>query len=93
MWIPGNLLSEGTLFVSAAIRTMDPVVIHFYDRDVVAFQVVDSMDGDSARGDFAGPMPGVIRPLLQWETRILPNGEEMRQMQNNSAELADEVLR
>lgn len=69
--IPGNLLSEGTLFVGAAISTMDPVVVHFYERDAVAFQVIDSMDGDSARGDYGGPMPGVIRPLLQWNTRLL----------------------
>ena len=30
--------------------------------------VVDSTEGDSARGDYAGPMPGVVRPLLHWET-------------------------
>jgi lipopolysaccharide transport system ATP-binding protein len=70
-WIPGNLLSEGTLFVGAAISTMDPVVVHFYERDAVAFQIIDSMDGDSARGQYAGPMPGVVRPLLQWSTRMI----------------------
>ena len=69
--IPGNLLSEGTLFVGAAISTIDPVVVHFYERDAVAFQVVDTMDGDSARGDYAGPMPGVVRPKLQWRTKLL----------------------
>jgi lipopolysaccharide transport system ATP-binding protein len=70
-WIPGNLLSEGTLFVGAAISTMSSLIAHFYERDAVAFQVVDSMDGDSARGDYAGPLPGVVRPLLQWTTRVL----------------------
>ena len=67
--IPGNLLAEGTLFVGAAISTMDPVVVHFYERDVVAFQIIDTMDGDSARGDYGGPMPGIVRPLLEWNTR------------------------
>jgi lipopolysaccharide transport system ATP-binding protein len=67
-WVPGNLLSEGTLFVGAAISTMDPVVVHFYERDVVAFQIVDSMDGDSARGDYAGTYPGIVRPMLDWTT-------------------------
>ena len=75
-WIPGNLLSEGTLFVGAAISTMDPVVVHFYERDAVAFQIIDSMDGDSARGDFAGPMPGVVRPLLEWSTRIISETDQ-----------------
>ncbi len=70
--IPGNLLSEGTLIVGAAISTMEPVVVHFYERDAVAFHVVDSLDGDSARGGYAGPMPGVVRPLLPWRTSFSP---------------------
>jgi lipopolysaccharide transport system ATP-binding protein len=75
-WIPGNLLSEGTLFVGAAISTMDPVVVHFYERDAVAFQIIDSMDGDSARGEYAGPMPGVVRPLLEWRTRMISESNQ-----------------
>jgi len=71
-WIPGNFLSEGTLIVGVAISTMDPVKAHFYETDAVSFQVVDSLDGDSARGDYAGPMPGVLRPLLRWTTRSSP---------------------
>lgn len=67
-WIPGNFLSEGTIVVSAAVSTVDPVIVHYFERDAVAFQVIDSMDGDSARGDFAGAIPGVIRPLLKWTT-------------------------
>jgi lipopolysaccharide transport system ATP-binding protein len=68
-WIPGNFLSEGTLVVGAAISTMDPVTVHFHERDAVAFNVADSLDGDSARGDYAGPVPGVVRPLLKWTTK------------------------
>jgi lipopolysaccharide transport system ATP-binding protein len=75
-WIPGNLLSEGTLLVGAAISTMDPVAVHFYERDAVAFQVIDSLDGDSARGEYAGPMPGVVRPLLQWSTRMISESDQ-----------------
>jgi len=74
-WIPGNFLSEGTVIVGVAISTFDPVVVHFYERDAVAFQVVDSLDGDSARGDYGGPMPGVVRPLLKWETQFVPSEE------------------
>ncbi len=71
-WIPGNFLSEGTLIVGAAVSTLDPVRVHFYERDAVAFQVVDSLDGDSARGDYGGPFPGVVRPMLRWETEYTP---------------------
>lgn len=68
--IPGNFLSEGTFIVSVSIGTMIPVKVHFYEPDVVAFHVVDSLDGDSARGDFAGPFPGVVRPMLKWSTQF-----------------------
>ena len=73
-WIPGNLLSEGSLIVGAAISTPDPVIVHFYERDAVAFQVIDSLDGDSARGDYAGSVPGVVRPLLRWTTQFSEKG-------------------
>jgi len=76
-WIPGNFLAEGSLIVGAAISTMDPVIVHFYERDAVAFQVIDSLDGNSARGDYAGPMPGVVRPLLHWATQFSPNKKEI----------------
>ncbi len=66
--IPGNFLAEGTLLVGAAVSTLDPVTVHFFEREAVAFQVLDSLDGNSARGDYAGPYPGVIRPALRWTT-------------------------
>ena len=75
-WVPANLLAEGNLVIGAAVSTMNPVNVHFYERDVVAFQVIDSLDGDSARGDYAGHMPGVVRPLLRWTTQFHPFGKE-----------------
>jgi lipopolysaccharide transport system ATP-binding protein len=73
-WIPGNLLSEGAVFVSLGLVTLDPVILQFYERDMVAFQVIDSLDGDSARGDWAGRWQGVVRPLLKWDTQFSPDG-------------------
>jgi lipopolysaccharide transport system ATP-binding protein len=68
-WIPGNFLAEGTFTVGAAITTLAPVNVRLYERDAVTFQVIDSTDGDSARGDYVGHLPGIVRPLLRWETR------------------------
>ncbi len=65
--VPGNLLSEGTLFVTAGVLS-EGNTVQFYESDAVAFQVIDSMDGDSARGDYGGSMSGVVRPLLTWKT-------------------------
>jgi lipopolysaccharide transport system ATP-binding protein len=72
-WIPGNFLSEGAFIIGAAISTVDPLKVHFFVRDVVGFQVIDSLDGDSARGDYAGPMPGVVRPMLNWTSEFMPS--------------------
>jgi lipopolysaccharide transport system ATP-binding protein len=66
--LPGNLLSEGTVFVTIGAATHQPHEVHFNERDAVTFNVIDSPDGDAARGDFAGPMPGAVRPILEWKT-------------------------
>jgi lipopolysaccharide transport system ATP-binding protein len=76
-YIPGNLLSEGTLIVNAVVVTLEPNTLQFYERDAVAFQVIDSLDGDSARGDWAGRMRGIVRPMLEWETEFRPNGQHL----------------
>jgi lipopolysaccharide transport system ATP-binding protein len=68
-WIPGNLLAEGSLIGHVSIMSHFPAtVLHAHERAAVAFQVVDSPAGDSARGDYIGPMPGLMRPLLSWTT-------------------------
>lgn len=74
-WIPGNFLAEGSLIVGAAISTLNPATVHVYERDAVAFQVIDTLDGNSARGDYAGSMPGVVRPLLAWTTEFEPGSQ------------------
>jgi lipopolysaccharide transport system ATP-binding protein len=74
-WIPGNFLSEGILRVSAAVSTMVPVKVHVYEIDVCSFRVFDTQDGDSARGDYVGPLPGFVRPLLAWTTDFQPSAE------------------
>ena len=51
-YIPGNFLAEGMLFVKVGVATKDPFTGQFNESDVVAFQVLDSLDGDSARGDW-----------------------------------------
>jgi lipopolysaccharide transport system ATP-binding protein len=75
-WIPGNLLSEGMLFVAAAMRTSERKFRRFHEREAVAFQVIDSLEGGSARGDFAGRLSGAVRPLLEWQTQYSPDWDQ-----------------
>jgi len=42
--------------------------IYFNAIEVVGFNVIDSIEGDRARSDWAGRMDGVIRQILEWET-------------------------
>ena len=70
----GNLLSEGMYFIGPTIGTENPTVKRLGLSDAVAFHVVDSMDGCGARMDSAGNIPGVVRPLLNWETQFSPHG-------------------
>ena len=69
--MPGNLLAEGSFLAHVSIMSHFPsTILHARAATAVAFQVLDEPGGVSARGDYAGPMPGVVRPLLQWETRV-----------------------
>lgn len=70
--IPGNLLSEGMIYVSCYCITLHPDIPQFAERSAVAFHVADSLDGDTARCDYAKNMPGVVRPLLKWSTTFTP---------------------
>lgn len=43
----------------------------------VMYQIIDSMNGDSARGDYAGHIPGVVRPLLRWTSEFSPKSHKI----------------
>ena len=73
--IPANFLAEGSMVAGIALSTMDPFTIHAHVPDAVAFHVSDSLAGDSARGDYGGRMPGVVRPLLAWTDHHLAERE------------------
>ncbi len=66
--IPGNFLAEGTHYVNCHVMTLNPDKVIVRERGAIAFTVVDNLEGNSARGDYARNMPGVVRPLLEWAT-------------------------
>ncbi|HYN84263.1 MAG TPA: ABC transporter ATP-binding protein [Pyrinomonadaceae bacterium] len=69
VWIPGNFLAEGQMVVGASVVSHAPATtLHASAPKAVGFQVVDGGHEDSARGDHVGPVPGLVRPLLDWET-------------------------
>ncbi len=69
--IPENFLNDGIYYVGFALSTMFKVKSHFFEKDLLRLSVVDRIDGVITRGMYAGPMPGTVRPALQWESRRL----------------------
>ena len=77
--IPGDLLAEGRLYITAAISTYDPTIVHAIERDAVAVNLVDLPAGELSRGEYAGDWPGVVRPRLNWTVRLDPEQRRRRQ--------------
>jgi lipopolysaccharide transport system ATP-binding protein len=71
--IPGNFLNEGTYFVGLALTSFPGPHVQFFETSALAFNVRDPLVNVPTRGgsDYAGPIPGVVRPLLAWEWRCL----------------------
>ncbi len=65
-WIPKNLFAEGLIIVGCAIFNHLEHKIYFHEKDVIAFSIIDPLDGSSATGKSPGNFPGILRPLLHW---------------------------
>ncbi|MCZ4318516.1 ABC transporter ATP-binding protein [Aequorivita viscosa] len=68
VWVYENLFSEGVIVVGVALVTHDPFVVHFHDRDALAFNMIEDIKNSPTRGDYVGSLPGIIRPSLKWES-------------------------
>ena len=67
MYIPENFLAEGTMTVAVAALHQAPIKVHFYESNCVSFTVIDRINGSSARGEYSGTFPGIVRPKLEWK--------------------------
>ena len=67
VWLPKNFLSEGTHYCGIAAMSYSPVFrVHFHDIKKFLFVINDINDISTARGDYSGEFPGIIRPILNW---------------------------
>jgi lipopolysaccharide transport system ATP-binding protein len=72
--VPGNFFAEGNIYVAPAMITQPHTDLQFKVAEAVSFQVVDTLSGQSARGDYTGRLDGVIRPCLPWKTEYRSAG-------------------
>ena len=65
---PATSWNEGAVSAEVAICSVDfPKLEHHASvYEAVSFEVLDSGEGDTARGTFGGQWRGVVRPLLEW---------------------------
>jgi lipopolysaccharide transport system ATP-binding protein len=61
-------MAEGMFITNCGLLSLNPDNVQFFERNAVAFNVVDDMKGDTARGDYSRNLPGVVRPMLDWDT-------------------------
>ena len=68
VWFPSNILAEGIHYCGVAAMSYRGIFrVHFHDINKFKFNVVDIQDQYTARGNYTGEFPGVIRPVLNWE--------------------------
>jgi lipopolysaccharide transport system ATP-binding protein len=60
------------VIVTPAITSLNPTVVHASEQDAVAFHVVDPSEGDGVRAEYVGDVPGVVRPMLDWDVTEEP---------------------
>lgn len=65
--IPGNFLAEGEYNCSFAIMRYNPFQVEFHEMEVVGFNIIDENGDNTARGNYTGKFPGLVRPLLNWK--------------------------
>ncbi len=70
VWVPANFMAEGTFTVTAAMTSLAPKQVHFSEAGAVHFQVLDALDGTTARGAYTLHVDGVVRPLLDWDVEF-----------------------
>ena len=66
--VPGNLFNEGMYKVGLAVTEYrkTSLKVHFFATDFLTLTVIDSVFDNPLRYGYGGPIPGVLRPYLEW---------------------------
>jgi lipopolysaccharide transport system ATP-binding protein len=71
-FIPGNLLTNGRVYVDVLVGTQLSVsLMHINEANVVSFVVEDNFKKGGVRNDWSGSWPGALRPMLEWEGEMI----------------------
>ena len=69
--VPQNLLNEGMFTIGFALTEFPKLghIVHFFKQHYLTLNVQDPVLDNAYRYGYGGPIPGVIRPLLDWEIK------------------------
>jgi lipopolysaccharide transport system ATP-binding protein len=69
--IPGKFLNSGMHFIDLAVGTVfsGGYDVNFWQKSVLSFNVFENIHESESRNGYAGPIPGVVRPQLDWNLR------------------------
>lgn len=63
---PKRFFNTGIFSVGLAVTSYPGTVIHFFENDAITFEVKEDLG--LRENSYTGPIPGVIRPKMDWET-------------------------
>lgn len=69
--IPAHFFTEGLIFFSVALMSYEPFQVYQNEEKILSLAITDLVDGYSARGNYSGYFPGLIRPKLEWNQKLL----------------------
>jgi len=67
--LPGDLLTEGVHHLTVRVLSFERHERLAESREALTLFIGDQAGGDSSRGDYLGPIGGLIRPKLDWTIR------------------------
>lgn len=67
--IPGNFLNDGLYSVGLALTEYPGTEIQFFEQHALSFTVTDQLENVPSRTYYKGNIPGLVRPLLNWDIR------------------------
>ncbi len=66
--VPGNFFNEGIYKIGLAVTEYrkTSLKVHFFAEDHLTLTVIESVFENPLRYGYSGPIPGVLRPSLEW---------------------------
>lgn len=67
--VPGNLFNDGMYTVGLAVTEFrkTSMKVHFFVENYLTITIIDSILDNPLRYGYGGPVPGVLRPSLEWK--------------------------